>query len=95
MNKYATRKCAEKELLVTEHITRINPQHIGRNFVSSFLDSFNMVEPCGTHLCMVFDPLCEPLWMLEQRFHGNILPVNVLRPISRMIIEGLRYLRTI
>ena len=43
---------------------------------------------------MVFEPLAEPLWMLKQRFQGDVLPVNVLKPVSRMLIEGLRYLHT-
>lgn len=43
---------------------------------------------------MVFDPLYEPLWMLKERFHGNVLPPNVLRTIIRMVIMGLDYLHT-
>lgn len=43
---------------------------------------------------MVFDPLAEPLWMLKHLFQGDVPPANVLRPVSRMMIEGLRYLHT-
>lgn len=43
---------------------------------------------------MVFDPLYEPLWMLKERFCGGILPPDVLRPIIRMVMDGLRYLHT-
>lgn len=43
---------------------------------------------------MVFDPLCEPLWMLKRRFHGNVLPLDVLKPVAKMIIEGLCYLHS-
>ncbi|KAL3449833.1 kinase-like domain-containing protein [Aspergillus insuetus] len=66
-NNYASQECAEKELRITEHITRANTQHIGRNFVAKFLDSFRVSSPGGTHICMVFDALCEPLWMLKRR----------------------------
>lgn len=43
---------------------------------------------------MVFDPLYEPLWMLRERFHNSVLPPNVLRPIIRMVVNGLYYLYT-
>ncbi|PYH88725.1 kinase-like protein [Aspergillus ellipticus CBS 707.79] len=34
------------------------------------------------------------LWMLKDRFHGNVLPLDVPRPITMTILEGLRYLHT-
>ncbi|EAS37019.3 CMGC/SRPK protein kinase [Coccidioides immitis RS] len=43
---------------------------------------------------MVFDALCEPLWMLNRRFEGNTIPLGVLKPVSKLILEGLRYLHT-
>lgn len=41
---------------------------------------------------MVFEPLCEPLWMLQHRFERKAIPLDVLKPITAAIIEGLRYL---
>ncbi|KAK9368168.1 kinase domain protein [Lipomyces kononenkoae] len=69
-NNYATREGAETELRITEHITKANPRHLGRHFVRTLLDSFDLRGPCGTHVCMVFDPLLEPLWLLKERFQG-------------------------
>ncbi|KAJ5736869.1 uncharacterized protein N7483_001994 [Penicillium malachiteum] len=63
-----------------------------RNFVTTFLDSFYVASPNGTHNCMVFDVLCEPLWMLKRRFQGNIIPLDGLKPVSKLILKGLRYL---
>jgi hypothetical protein len=91
-NNYASQECAEKELRITEHITRADTQHIGRNFVAKLLDSFHVSSPGGTHICMVFDALCEPLWMLKRRFEGNTIPLDVLKPVSKLVLEGLRYL---
>ncbi|RAK88360.1 kinase-like protein [Aspergillus costaricaensis CBS 115574] len=93
-NNYATKEDAERELRITENITRANPRHVGRNFVSTLLDSFNLPTPHGTHVCMVFDPLCEPLWMLRRRFQGDVLPLNLLRPVAKLILEGLGYLHS-
>ena len=91
-NNYASQESAEKELRITEHITKANPQHLGRNFGTTLLDSFRVQSQSGTHICMVFDALCEPLWMLKRRFEGNIIPLDVLKPVSKLILEGLRYL---
>ncbi|OOG00373.1 hypothetical protein ASPCADRAFT_158345 [Aspergillus carbonarius ITEM 5010] len=93
-NNYTTTEDAEKDLRITEHISRTDSQHAGRNFVSMLLDSFNLSGPCGAHVCMVFDPLCEPLWMFKQRFEGNVLPLDVLKPVAKMILHGLCYLHS-
>ncbi|RAL06511.1 putative protein kinase [Aspergillus homomorphus CBS 101889] len=93
-NNYATTKDAERDLRLVEHISHTNPRHVGYNFVSTLLDSFTLPGPHGTHACMVFDTLCEPLWMLRRRFDGNVLPLDVMKPIARMLIEGLCYLHS-
>ncbi|KAM0098671.1 hypothetical protein ACP6JE_006772 [Aspergillus fumigatus] len=32
--------------------------------------------------------------MLKHRFEGNTIPLDVLKPVSKLILEGLRYLHT-
>lgn len=93
-NNHASQESAEKELRITEHITKANPEHPGRSLVATLLDWFHVASPSGTHICMVFDALCEPLWMLKHRFEGNTIPLDVLKPVSKLILEGLRYLHT-
>ncbi|KAI3092197.1 hypothetical protein CBS147333_10251 [Penicillium roqueforti] len=93
-NNYTSKECAEKELRITERITQANVADEGRYFVRTLLDSFDLPGPHGNHICMVFDPLYEPLWMLKERFHGSVLPPDVLRTIIRMVIMGLHYLHT-
>lgn len=93
-NNYASQESAEKELRITELVTKANPQHPGHNFVTTLLDLFRVAGPGGTYICMVFDALCEPLWMLKHCFEGNTIPLDVLKPVSKLILEGLRYLHT-
>ncbi|RDH33501.1 kinase domain protein [Aspergillus welwitschiae] len=93
-NNYATKEDAERDVRITEKITHANPQHVGRNFVSTLLDSFDVPGPHGLHVCLLFDPLCEPLWMLKQRFHGDVLPLDVFKPVAKLILEGLGYLHS-
>ncbi|MCJ1256897.1 hypothetical protein MMC24_004722 [Lignoscripta atroalba] len=93
-NNYADKKSAENELRITEHITKANPQHIGYNFVRTLLNSFELHGPCGTHVCLVFNTLREPLWVFKQRFQKDVIPSDVLKVISRMVLEGLEYLHS-
>ncbi|BCS19490.1 uncharacterized protein APUU_12318A [Aspergillus puulaauensis] len=76
----------------SQHILNANPKHAGSGLVANILDSFTIPGPHGFHTCMVFDPLCEPLWMLQHRFERKAIPLDVLKPITAAIIEGLRYL---
>ncbi|CAG8051857.1 unnamed protein product [Penicillium salamii] len=93
-NNYTSKECAQKELRITQRITQANTADEGRYFVRTLLDSFDLPGPHGNHICMVFDPLYEPLWMLKQRFQGGVLPPNVLSAVIRMVVMGLHYLHT-
>ncbi|KAF2231616.1 kinase-like protein [Viridothelium virens] len=93
-NDYTNEDATDTELRITKHVTESSPQHRGRCFVRTLLDSFDLSGPSGTHVCMVFEPLLEPLWLLQQRFQGNVIPSNVLKVVSKMIIEGLSFLHT-
>lgn len=84
----------KKELRITQRITRANPADEGRYFVRTLLDSFDLPGPHGNHVCMVFDPLYEPLWMLKKRFQGGVLPPDVLKTVIQMVMMGLHYLHT-
>ncbi|CAG8233847.1 unnamed protein product [Penicillium salamii] len=59
-NKPSFQKSAERELRITERITQAHT-HEGRYFGRTLLDSFDLPGPHGKHVCMVFDPLYEPL----------------------------------
>ncbi|KAL2360083.1 hypothetical protein RJZ56_007057 [Blastomyces dermatitidis] len=93
-NNYADKKSAETELRITEHITKANPQHVGYDFVRTLLDSFELRGPCGTHVCLVFYTLREPLWIFKQRFQNDVLPSDVLKLIATMVLQGLEYLHS-
>ncbi|KAG5305374.1 protein kinase [Histoplasma capsulatum G186AR] len=93
-NNYADKKSAETELHTTEHITRANPQHVGHDFVRTLLDSFKLCGPHGTHVCLVFHPLREPLWIFKQRFRNDVIPSDILKLIAQMVLQGLEYLHS-
>lgn len=91
-NNYKSKENAQKELWITQSINWTSSTDEGRYFVRTLLDSFELSGPHGNHICMVFDLLYEPLWMLKERFQGSVLPPDVLRAIIQMVIMGLHYL---
>ncbi|KAL3469924.1 kinase-like protein [Aspergillus californicus] len=93
-NNHDNKEAAETELRITRHITESNPQHPGHCFVRTLLASFDLQVPSGCHVCMVLEPLHDPLWLLKQRFQGNVLPPNVVKLISKLVLEGLHYLHS-
>ncbi|KAB5566427.1 kinase-like domain-containing protein [Coniochaeta sp. 2T2.1] len=82
----------EKELSILERIARTNPRHKGWHFVRKLVDSFSISEASGKHLCLVFDPLGEPLWHYCRRFFGNVIRLDILKVILQMMLHGLNYL---
>ncbi|CAJ0564463.1 unnamed protein product, partial [Mesorhabditis spiculigera] len=60
--------------------------------VVQLLDSFNVSGPHGSHVCMVFEVLgCNLLKMIKlSDYHG--LPLEMVRHISKQMLEGLAYL---
>lgn len=58
------------------------------------LDSFTTEGLSGDHVCLVFEPLREPLWLYSQRFVGDVIPSDVLKIMLQMILHGLDYLHS-
>ena len=46
------------------------------------------------HICLVFEPLREPIWLLNERFEGNTIPSEILKIMVQMLLHGLDYLHT-
>lgn len=84
----------DAELDTLTHISKANPQHKGWHFVRHLVDSFTLEHFFGNHLCLVFEPLREPLWLYRERFIGNAIPSDVLKVIIQMILHGLDYLHS-
>jgi len=69
---------AKSELAMLKHIMDTNPQHEGWLFVRKLTDSFAINGVDGEHVCLVFEPMREPLWLYRQRFVGSIIPSGIL-----------------
>ena len=51
---------AKHELNINRRL-KTNPSHEGFRYVRTVLDNFEATRPDGTHLCLVYEPMREPL----------------------------------
>lgn len=80
------------EIKLLKRIVSANPDHPGRRFVVSLLDSFTHIGPNGTHVCMVFEVLGENLLGLIRRYHHKGIPERLVKQITKQVLLGLDYL---
>ncbi|KAL9607746.1 MAG: hypothetical protein Q9167_007367 [Letrouitia subvulpina] len=90
----AGKKAAETELCNMQLISKSNPRHEGRHFIRKLLDTFTLRSSYNDHICLVFEPLREPIWLLNERFEGNIIPSEILKIMAQMLLHGLDYLHS-
>ncbi|KAL4998792.1 kinase-like domain-containing protein [Aspergillus recurvatus] len=79
---------------IEEHISRQSPIHRGRGIIRTCLDSFEVTGPDGSHLCLAYEPMREPLWILQKRFVDQRLPLPVAKAYLLILLAGLDYLHS-
>ncbi|KAF4949127.1 hypothetical protein FGADI_9131 [Fusarium gaditjirri] len=89
-----SRRPKENELDIMRHISQVNPQHKGWNFVRKLFDSFALQGASGTHSCLVLEALREPLWLYQTRYIGGVIPPDILKILVQMILRALDYLHS-
>lgn len=88
------RKSAKDELEISQHIFNIQTVHEGRSCVRLIQDSFTVSGPFGEHLCMAFEPLREPLWLLGRHLGTVGLPSTILKAFLKLVLKGLDFLHS-
>jgi serine/threonine-protein kinase SRPK3 len=88
------RKSAYEEAEISRHISHVRLSHEGRAYVRLVEESFEIQSSLGDHVCLVFEPLREPLWALGRHL-GNVgVPLAVLKPFLKLFFEGLDFLHS-
>nr|POE77360.1 srsf protein kinase 3 [Quercus suber] len=83
------------ELSMLRRIQKTNPQHKGWHFVRKLVDFFTLdAADNSKHICLVFEPLREPLWLYCRRFVDRVIPPDIIEVILRMVLLGLDYLHS-
>ncbi|OJJ34492.1 hypothetical protein ASPWEDRAFT_60859 [Aspergillus wentii DTO 134E9] len=103
-NKYVTLKItnsgkdgqrsAEEEVEISKRISQRSNNHEGRAYIRLVKDSFTIQGPRGEHVCLVFEPLREPLWLLGKHLGCVDVPPAVLKAFLRLLLQGLDFLHS-
>jgi serine/threonine-protein kinase SRPK3 len=80
------------EIKLLNKVVQANPDHPGRRYVVSLLDSFEHKGPNGVHVCMVFEVLGENLLGLIKRWNHRGIPMPLVKQITKQVLLGLDYL---
>ncbi|KAI3334536.1 kinase-like domain-containing protein [Ustulina deusta] len=80
------------EVKLLQKIVQANPNHPGRKYVVSLLDSFEHKGPNGVHVCMVFEVLGENLLGLIKKWQHRGIPRELVMQITKQVLMGLDYL---
>jgi serine/threonine-protein kinase SRPK3 len=80
------------EIKLLNKVVQANPNHPGRKYVVSLLDSFEHKGPNGVHVCMVFEVLGENLLGLIKRWNHRGIPMPLVMQITKQVLLGLDYL---
>jgi len=73
-------------------VVEANPNHPGKKYVVSLLDSFEHKGSNGTHVCMVFEVLGENLLGLIKRWNHRGIPMPLVKQITKQVLLGLDYM---
>ncbi|KAL8861012.1 MAG: hypothetical protein Q9178_002525 [Gyalolechia marmorata] len=85
---------AAKHELNNDRRLKTDPSHNGFLFVRTTLDSFEATGPDDSHVCLVYEPLREPLWIFQRRWEDGKLPPSIVKVYTRLLLQGLNYLHS-
>lgn len=88
------RKSAEDEVEMSQHISALRSEHEGLAYIRLAKESFQVRGMLGNHICLVFEPLREPLWLLGKRLGSAGVPPVVLKAFLRVVLQGLDFLHS-
>ena len=57
------------------------------------LKSFKADGPEGSHSCLIYEPMREPLWIFQKRFVNQRLPLPMAKAYICILLAGLEYLQ--
>ncbi len=58
------------------------------------LDDFKVKGPTGTHSCLIYEPMREPIWLFRQRLKNERIPMDLLKRYLIILLYALDYLHS-
>lgn len=87
-------KAAKDELEMSQFISQSQSKHEGRLYIRLAKESSQVRGVLGDHLCLVFEPLREPLWLLGKHLGSTGVPPTVLKAFLKIILQALDFLHS-
>ncbi|KAI9892748.1 MAG: hypothetical protein M1814_001168 [Vezdaea aestivalis] len=84
---------AEHELNISRRLAT-NPSHEGFPYVRTVIDTFKVAKWNDMQVCLVFEPMREPLWRFQQRCKNRKFPLDLLRGYIELLLKGLDYIHS-
>ena len=88
---FPTKDAALSESRILRRLTDTNQRHEGYSVVRTLLDCFEVPGPHGSHICMVHEPMREPISIFRHHFQGKHFDPDLLRSIVKILLQGLDY----
>ncbi|QLI65411.1 Dual specificity protein kinase [Metarhizium brunneum] len=85
---------AADEIRCMKLISKANPSHEGLSHIRTPIDVFNLQGECGTHTCLVFEPMRETLFQFQQRLPRQRLGPPIFKAYMFCLLQALDYLHT-
>jgi serine/threonine protein kinase len=85
---------AQHEKEIEKHVTQQNLGHRGRVILRTCLEDFKVTGTEGKHVCLVYEPMREPLWIFQRRFVDGRLPLPIAKAYIYFFLVGLDYLHS-
>lgn len=85
---------ARHEKEIERHIAQQNLAHRGRVILRTCLNDFEVTSSEGKHTCLVYEPMREPLWIMQRRFVDRQLPLPIAKAYIYIRLVGLDYLHS-
>ncbi len=82
------------EIAIYKHISQGNKSRFGYRYVRTALDSFELMNRCGKHPCLVHEPLWDSIRTLLERSGRDRLTEDLLRVNLQRLLLALEYLHT-
>ncbi|KAI3168992.1 hypothetical protein DTO046C5_4056 [Penicillium roqueforti] len=88
------KKATEEEIAISQHIAALKSDNEAIRYVRLIKESFLVQGSHGQHICLVFEPLREPIWFLG-RHPGRVgMPPNIVKAFLRILLQGLDFLHS-
>ncbi|KND88083.1 Serine/threonine-protein kinase SRPK [Tolypocladium ophioglossoides CBS 100239] len=81
---------AMKELAMSKHLASGDNEHRGHSLLVTALDHFTVESRNGPHICLVFEPMRDPLWLYRRRLAAGKITATIL-PLIKVYIRAMLY----